>query len=312
MEVIRIGTRKSKLALAQSQWVRQRLEETYPGIRVELVKITTTGDKILDSPLARVGGKGLFVKEIEEALLRGEIDIAVHSMKDLPFQIPEGLEILAYPIREDIRDALVSPQGSHLDELPEGGVVGTSSLRRTCQLLRLRPDLRVVPIRGNVDTRLKKLETEGLSAILLAMAGIKRLGLHLPGMVPLSPERFYPALGQGALAVEGPKDNKRLKELLSPLNHKDTELSIRAERAFLETVEGGCQVPMGGYTEVDKDELIFHAMILDEKGKEVVVAQKRGPKDHCEALGRELAHEILGRGGREVIQGVWRKRDGER
>ena len=237
---IRLGTRASLLALCQANWVKSRLEEIHPGLRVTLVHIKTTGDK-LDFPLYKVGGKGLFVKEIEDALLRGEVDLAVHSAKDLPALIPEGLMLMALPEREDPRDVLISRDGKRWSEIPVGGRVGTSSLRRSAQLLSLRPDLKIVPLRGNLDTRIKKLSSLKLDAIVLASAGLRRLGWESRISEYFEPEVMLPAIGQGVLAIEGRLGDERVKRLVFPLNHDPTSSSLTAERAFLKRLEGGCQ-----------------------------------------------------------------------
>ena len=232
------------MALRQAEEVKDLLLQLHPGLEVELVKIRTTGDKITEAPLARIGSKGIFVKEIEEALLRGEIDLAVHSMKDLPTRLPPGLTIGAVPPREDPRDALVSRDGRHLHELPPGVKIGTSSLRRRVQLLRIKASWQIVPLRGNLDTRLRKLREGEVEAIVVASAGLRRLGLQHQARQLLPPELLLPAAGQGALAVEC-REGDGVMELLGPLNHPQTALEVRAERAFLERMGGGCQVPMG-------------------------------------------------------------------
>src|SRR5512136_2771153 len=231
--MLRIGTRGSKLALVQSEWVKKEVQNRHPGVRVELVKIKTKGDKILDAPLSKVGGKGLFVKEIEEALLKKEVDLAVHSMKDVPAELQKGLELSVYPKREDPRDALVSMHFSTVEDLPQGASVGTSSLRRSAQLLHMRPDLHIVPLRGNVDTRLRKLDSGDLQAIVLATAGLNRLGLSDRITVALSPEAVLPAIGQGVLGLELREDDQKTQNLIFFLNDVETELTVRAERAFL-------------------------------------------------------------------------------
>ncbi|NQT55113.1 MAG: hydroxymethylbilane synthase, partial [Desulfobacteraceae bacterium] len=249
--ILKIGTRGSKLALAQSQWIKKRIETKYPHIQVELVKIKTTGDKILNSPLSRIGGKGLFVKEIEEALIREKIDVAVHSMKDVPARLPVALTLSTFPEREDPRDALISIGDRTLEELPQGSGVGTCSLRRSAQLLHLRPDLNMVPLRGNIETRLRKLRSGDLQAIILATAGIKRLGLATNITQVISPEQILPAIGQGALGLEVRRDDENTINLLDFLNHKKTEVTIRAERAFLNELEGGCQVPIAAFARLN-------------------------------------------------------------
>jgi len=302
MNRIRIGTRKSKLALAQTQLILDEILKYHPHVKVEVVKITTSGDKILDSPLSKVGGKGLFVKEIEEALLRREIDLAIHSMKDLPHQLPDGLSLVAFPKREDPRDALVGKMAWDIQKLPKGSKVGTSSLRRALQLMRLRPDLHIVPLRGNVDTRLRKLDSEGLSAIILAMAGTKRLGIHIPNLVPIPFELMIPAIGQGALALEAREDNEGIKDMLRPLNHKETEIAITTERAFLKAMGGGCQVPVGGICQLWENAIHFKAVLMDDGDKRAFFAEIRGSIGDEKAIGERAAEEILSKGGDQVIK----------
>jgi len=302
MKKIKIGTRKSKLALAQTQLVIEEILRHYPGVEVEVVKITTSGDKILDSPLSSVGGKGLFVKEIEEALLKKQIHLAVHSMKDLPHQLPDGLTLVAFPKREDPRDAMVGQSAWDIHTIPKGAKVGTSSLRRALQLRFLRPDLQILPIRGNVDTRLRKLYSEGLSAIILAMAGTKRLGIHIPNLIPIPFELMVPAIGQGALALEAREDNIEVKEILKPLNHKETEIAITTERAFLKAMGGGCQVPMGGIAQVKGGSVDFKAVLMDPAHKSALVTQVSGPLEHAKAIGARAAQDILSKGGDQIIK----------
>lgn len=304
MKTIRIGTRKSRLALSQTEFVAESIRSRYPNWDVQLVKITTTGDKIKEAPLAMVGGKGLFVKEIEEALLRGEIDLAVHSLKDMPAELPEGLEIVCYPRRADPRDALISLEPWGIMDLPRNATVGTSSLRRRTQLLQLRDDLRIVPLRGNVDTRLRKMKTEGLDAIILAMAGIKRLGIEVPNLVPISPDLLVPAVGQGSLAIEAKGESHWIKEMLSELNDPDTEAASKAERAFLRTMGGGCQVPMGALATVEGEGLFLRAILLDEPEKRSIRVEARGSILDPEALGEKVALSILAQGGQGIIQRI--------
>ena len=263
---LRIGTRGSALALWQAEWVKSQLLSGERELVVELVIIKTTGDKILDVPLAKVGGKGLFVKEIEEALLQGRADLAVHSVKDMPAELPEGLHLAAMPRREDPRDALISKNGAGLDKLPHRARVGTSSLRRAAQLLHLRPDLRIETLRGNVDTRLRKLESEGLDAIVLAAAGLKRMELSQVISEYLEPERILPAVGQGALGIETRIADLSTNEIVASLIHQQTVTTVRAERAFLKRLEGGCQVPIGAYATMEGETLILTGMVADLKG----------------------------------------------
>jgi hydroxymethylbilane synthase len=303
-KTLKIGTRSSPLALWQAEWVRARIRERHPDLPVTLVKIKTTGDKILDVPLAQVGGKGLFVKEIEEAMLAGEVDIAVHSMKDVPTEFPPGLGLTCITKREDPRDALVS-HGRRFADLPEGARIGTSALRRQAQLLALRPDLEMVVIRGNVATRLGKLESEGLDAVILAAAGLKRLGFsdrvteYLPLQVSL------PAIGQGALGVECRLDDNHLVQLISFLNDPETQRAVGAERAFLLRCEGGCQVPIAAFGEIEGDSLRLTGFISSVDGVRSVRGSITGPADSFHALGSELADRLLADGGREILREVY-------
>jgi len=304
---IRIGTRGSKLALAQSEWVKAQIEAQRAGVQVELVIIKTRGDKILDAPLSRIGGKGLFVKEIEEALLKEEIDLAVHSMKDMPAELAEGLKISIYPEREDPRDAFVSLEYSTLQDLPDGARVGTSSLRRSAQLLNIRPDLKIVPLRGNVDTRLKKLETEDLQAIILAVAGLNRLGLEERITQIIEPEVILPAIGQGALGIEIRENDQKLDELLGFFNHKQTETIVRAERAFLKKMEGGCQVPLAAHGQFLSEEIIIRGLVSELDGSRAIKKQVNGKPHEPEKLGQELAELLLDSGGREILKKVYQE-----
>jgi hydroxymethylbilane synthase len=304
LKSLTIGTRGSPLALWQAEWVRARLRERYPGSEISLMKIKTTGDRILDVPLARVGGKGLFVKEIEEAMLRGEIDIAVHSMKDVPSDFPSGLGLACITEREDPRDALLS-RGIRFNELPRGARIGTSALRRQAQLRAVRPDLEMVMIRGNVETRLGKMETEKLDAVILAAAGLKRLGFadriseYLPIGISL------PAIGQGALGIECRLGDSTIKEMISFLNDPSTERCVAAERAFLRRCEGGCQVPIAANAELEGDELRLTAFIGSVDGGKSVKGSITGPAERFDALGTELADRLLADGGREILDEVY-------
>jgi hydroxymethylbilane synthase len=303
--ILRVGTRGSKLALTQSQWVKERIESGRPGVIVELVRITTTGDKIQRPSLSEVGGKGLFIKEIEEALLRKEVDLGVHSMKDVPAGLPEGLEISTFPQREDPRDAFVSEKFRSIEELPHGSSVGTSSLRRASQLLHLRPDLRVLPIRGNVDTRLRKLGSGQFDALILASAGLRRLGLSHRITQMLSTDLSLPAIGQGVLGLEVRKSDHVVRDLIGFLNHGETELTVRAERAFLKELEGGCQVPLAGYGKLDGDTLELEGMVAELDGSVLIRDKLFGPKEKPEVLGVDLAKKILASGGDKILQGIY-------
>lgn len=299
-KLLRVGTRGSKLALAQTNWVVNQIRARYPEVQIEKVIIKTKGDKILDVPLAKIGGKGLFVKEIEEALLRKEIDFAVHSMKDVPSELPEGLGIVAIPEREDPRDVFVGRELKSLSELPEGAKVGTSSLRRQAQLKRLRPDLEILPLRGNVDTRLRKLSEGQYEAIILAEAGLKRLGLDVE-REPLSPEIMLPAVGQGVLAIEAREEDVETREILASLHHPKTALCAQAERAFLKRLQGGCQVPLAAHATLTDGLLVIEGFIADTEGRRFYRERLEGSPEEGEALGIKLAEILLERGGQEIL-----------
>ncbi|MCM0080295.1 hydroxymethylbilane synthase [Geomonas sp. Red32] len=306
LKELRIGTRASQLALWQANWVKSELEKRYPGMTVTLVKIKTIGDKILDVPLAQVGGKGLFVKEIEEAMLRGEIDLAVHSMKDVPTEFPEGLGLYCITEREDPRDALIS-RGVKFADLPQGAKIGTSALRRQAQLLKVRPDLEMVIIRGNVETRINKLETENLDAVILAAAGLNRLGFADKATELLSTDLSLPAIGQGALGIECNLSNEEVKNAIAFFNHPDTAHAVRAERALLWRCEGGCQVPIAAYGEVSGDQLNLTGFIASVDGKVSVKGSVTGPAVDCEKLGVKLAEQLLAEGGHAILAEVYQR-----
>ncbi|QGU12734.1 hydroxymethylbilane synthase [Leclercia sp. J807] len=303
--VLRIATRQSPLALWQAHYVKQRLEACHAGLRVELVPMVTRGDVILDTPLAKVGGKGLFVKELELALLEGRADIAVHSMKDVPVDFPEGLGLVTICEREDPRDAFVSNHYDSLDALPHGSIVGTSSLRRQCQLAEYRPDLIIRSLRGNVGTRLGKLDNGEYDAIILAVAGLKRLGLESRIKAALSPEQSLPAVGQGAVGIECRLDDTRTHALLAPLNHDETAIRVQAERAMNTRLEGGCQVPIGSYAELTDGELWLRALVGAPDGSQMVRGERRGKPQDAEKLGISLAEELLDNGAREILADVY-------
>ncbi|MBW1669940.1 MAG: hydroxymethylbilane synthase [Deltaproteobacteria bacterium] len=302
---LRLGTRKSALALAQSRWVKEKIETHWPEVNVDIVKFTTKGDKILDVPLAQVGGKGLFVKEIEDALLKKEADIAVHSLKDVPAELPEGLEVSIFPDREDPKDALISRDGLRLEELPEGARIGTSSLRRIAQLKNARPDFEVVSLRGNIDTRLRKLDEGQYDAILLAAAGLRRLGLEQRIIQLLEPEVMLPAVGQGALGIEFRSMDTEVKRILDSIHHEETSICVRAERAFLLKLEGGCQVPIGAFAQLKEEILELEGMVGDEAGTNIIRMKKQGTADQPETLGTILGEEILAAGGAEILREVY-------
>ncbi len=300
-KLLRVGTRGSKLALAQTGWVIEQLKRRFPELEVETVVIKTKGDKILDVPLARIGGKGLFVKEIEEALLREEIDLAVHSLKDVPSELPEGLEIAVIPPREDPRDVFIAREFRRLEDLPPGARVGTSSLRRQAQLKRLRPDLEILPLRGNVDTRLRKLSEGQYEAILLAEAGLRRLGLTVERTL-LPPEVMLPAVGQGILGLEIRSEDELTRETIAFLHHEETALCARAERAFLRRLEGGCQVPLAAHAALREGELFLEGFLADPEGKRFYRERVRGRPEEAEALGINLAETLLEMGGRDILE----------
>lgn len=300
-----IGTRGSQLALWQAEWVRARLQAVAPSMSIRLQTIQTSGDKILDAPLASIGGKGLFVKEIEEALFRGTIDLAVHSMKDVPSVLPEGLAIVCVVAREDARDVLVTRDHLAFQDLPAGATVGTSSLRRQAQLLACRPDLSIVMLRGNVNTRVRKLREGAYTAIVLAAAGLIRLGKtqcvteYLPLAVSL------PAIGQGALGMESRADDAFVRELLAPLHDRPTAIAVSAERAFLKRLEGGCQVPIAGHAVVENQTVNLEGLVASLDGRCVIRDQIEGPVEEAHVLGISLANRILNAGGRQILDVVY-------
>ncbi len=313
-----IATRGSKLALWQAEWIKSLLKDIDPELDVELNKIKTTGDKILDVPLAQVGGKGLFVKEIEEALLRGEADLAVHSMKDVPTDLPEGLHLAVITKREDPRDAFitaaVSSQRSAVSndkkiksfkDLPEGANVGTSSLRRMCQLLNRRPDLKITQLRGNVDTRLRKLDEGEFDAIILATAGVKRLG-HADRITEILPADIsLPAIGQGAVGIECRVDDGFINGLLKKLNHDETSICVRAERACLRKLEGGCQVPIAAYAQLVNGKLAMDGLVGSVDGKTLIKDRIEGKPEEAESLGTRLAEKLLSKGAKKILDEVY-------
>lgn len=301
-EKLVIGTRSSELALWQANHIANLLREAYPSLIVELKHIVTTGDKILDVPLAKIGGKGLFTKELESEMLAGRIDLAVHSLKDMPTVLPAGLVLAAVTKRFDPGDAVVSPKYRTLVSLPQGAFVGTSSLRRRAQLLCARPDLVIRDLRGNVGTRLRKLETENFDAIILAAAGLKRLGLESRITEILPKEICLPAVGQGALAIEAREGDDETLHLLAFLNDAQTVDATAAERAFLKEVEGGCQVPVGVYAAVEENILLVRAVIATVDGKTVIKDQISGTAAEAQVLGRKLAGRMLNAGGREIME----------
>jgi hydroxymethylbilane synthase len=311
MRKIIVGSRRSKLALTQTNWVMDQLNKLDPRFEFEVKEIVTKGDQILDVTLSKVGGKGLFVKEIEQAMLDNEIDMAVHSMKDMPAVLPEGLTIGCIPFREDHRDALISRGHVKLNDLKPGAIIGTSSLRRSAQLLKARPDLEIKWIRGNVDTRLAKLETEEFDAIILAAAGLYRLGWASDVVTEfLDAELCIPAVGQGALSIECREDDKELLELFEKFTCKKTDRAVRAERAFLQKMEGGCQVPIAGFAFVaENDEIVLNVLVASPEGQEIIKEEVRG--HNPEELGVQAADLLIQKGGKDLIDKVKRELEGQ-
>ncbi len=300
-----IGARGSRLAVWQAEWVQARLKELAPGLTVTLQRIKTSGDRILDVPLAAIGGKGLFVKEIEEALLREEIDLAVHSMKDVPTILPDGLSILCVPAREDPRDVLVSRDSCSLDQLPKGSRIGTSSLRRQAQLLHYRPDLHIELLRGNLDTRLRKLHNGEYDAIVLAAAGLMRMGWSNKVTEYLPPEVSLPAIGQGALGLEGRRHDRFVETLVEKLEHRPTRTAVMAERALLKRLEGGCQVPIAAHATVKGDTLIMDGLIASVDGQRLIRDTIQGPASEAQSLGSQLAEKLLAQGGDRILNEIY-------
>ena len=305
MNSIRIATRKSALALWQAEYVKAELLRHHPQLTVELVPMSTQGDKILDTPLAKIGGKGLFVKELEQAMLDGRADIAVHSMKDVPVEFPQGLTLHTICPRENPQDAFVSNQFSSLEQLPPGAVVGTSSLRRQCQIKALRPDLTVRDLRGNVNTRLAKLDNGEFAAIILAAAGLIRLGFEqrIASLLPV--DISLPANGQGAVGIECRADDSAVQKLLAPLEHPATRLCVLAERAMNRKLQGGCQVPIGAFAVLENDTLWLRGLVGATDGSEIIRHQLRGPMQQAEQLGEALAEHLLAQGAGRILQAVY-------
>jgi len=309
-DTVRIATRKSPLAMWQAEHVADALRAAHPGINVEIHGMSTQGDKILDTPLAKIGGKGLFVKELEARMLEGDADIAVHSMKDVPVELPDGLHLAVIMQREDPRDAFVSNNHAALEELPEGAVVGTSSLRRQCQLSDRRPDLVIKSLRGNVNTRLRKLDDGEYDAVILAAAGLIRLGFGERIRSSIDPEDSLPAIGQGAVGIECRADDPRINEVLAPLHHADTATRVLAERAMNTRLEGGCQVPIGGHAVLEGEEIWMRGLVGTVDGSEIIRAEIRGPRDQAEALGTALADELLEHGAKEILKELYASTEG--
>ena len=300
-DTLRIATRKSQLALWQAEYVRDMLTLHHPDLNVELVKMSTQGDKILDTPLAKVGGKGLFVKELERSLLDEQTDIAVHSMKDVPVELPENLHLAVICPREDPRDAFVSNNYASFESLPEGARLGTSSLRRQCQLAARRPDLNIIDLRGNVNTRLQKLDDGEYDAIILAAAGLKRLKFEDRITEFLATDISLPAIGQGAVGIECRRDDDWVNDLLAPLNDPDTATRVAAERAMNLRLQGGCQVPIAGYAELEHGILLMRGLVGRVDGREIVRGEIAGPPEDAAHLGQVLAEDLLARGADEIL-----------
>jgi hydroxymethylbilane synthase len=304
---LKIGTRGSQLALFQANWVKDQLGKAHPDLNVTLVKIKTTGDKIQDVPLAKIGGKGLFVKEIEESLLQKKIDLAVHSIKDVPTEFPQGLHLSVITQREDPRDVFISRDGRTLKNLPQGAKIGTSSLRRQAQLLHFRNDFELIPLRGNLDTRLKKLRTMSLDGIVLALAGVRRLGLEETVTEIIPADISLPAIGQGALGIETRMDDKAVEGKIRFLNDRDSFLSVTAERAFLKKLEGGCQVPLAAYARLAGGTLHVDGLVGSIDGKRLIRHHVEGPVENAESLGIELAEILLSKGAKEILDEVYQR-----
>lgn len=305
MKTLKIATRQSPLALWQAEYIRARLQELHPDLTVELVKFVTQGDKILDTPLAKIGGKGLFVKELEAALLDGRADLAVHSMKDVPMALPKGLTLAVICEREDPLDAFVSNQFEKFADLPQGAKVGTSSLRRKSQILKQRPDLQIIDLRGNVGTRLGKLDDGQYDAIILASAGLKRLGLSERIRHCLTPDISLPAVGQGALGLECRAVDNEVLALIQPLLHEETDVCVRAERAFNAYLEGGCQVPIAGYATLQNGQIHIEGRVGSADGQTLLRAELTDEASNAQQLGENLARNLLDQGAGELLKALY-------
>jgi len=304
-EKIRIATRKSPLAMWQAEHVAATLRQLHPGLEVELMGMSTQGDRILDTPLAKIGGKGLFVKELEQGMLERRADIAVHSMKDVPVELPPGLHLPVFMRREDPRDAFVSHHYEDLAALPDGAVVGTASLRRQCQIRERRPDLLIKTLRGNINTRLGRLEEGRFDAIILASSGMKRMGFSDRIRSILPPEQSLPAIGQGALGIECRQDDERVNDLIAPLNHADSAARVGCERALNRELKGGCQVPIAGYAELEDGELHLRALVGEPDGSRVIRAEGRAQSADGQALGIRIAQELLAGGAGDILASLY-------
>jgi len=303
--IIRIATRQSPLALWQAEYVAQRLQGLFPDLQTVLVKMMTRGDKILDAPLAKLGGKGLFVKELEQGMLAGDADIAVHSMKDVPVELPEGLHLAAILSRENPHDAFVSNQYATFKDLPDDARIGTSSLRRQCQIKMLMPDANIIPLRGNVNTRLDKLDAGDYDAIILAYAGLKRLALEHRISECLSTEICLPAIGQGAIGIECRADDLEINQMLSALHDEQTDLCIRAERAMNARLNGGCQVPIAGFAELFNNQLVMRGLVGNPDGSILYRSEKVGSLEQPEKIGQAIADDLLNQGADKILQALF-------
>lgn len=301
-----IGSRGSKLALWQTNWVKEKIEQRF-GLEVEIKRIKTTGDKILDSPLAKIGSKGLFVKEIEIALQNKEIDLAVHSAKDVPTDLPPGLVIGAFTEREPPFDALISRDRINFADLPQEAVIGTSSLRRKAQLLRLRPDLKFVDLRGNLDTRLRKMSEGQCDGMILALAGLKRLGFESEITEVLGPDITLPAVGQGALAIEIREDDKEIAEIAAFLDHYPSRLAVEAERTLMRELEGGCQIPVGAYGRMENGAFVFEAMVASLDGQTLIRERGESLPENANDLAKKIAQKLLEKGGKKILEEIRRE-----
>lgn len=308
-KLIKIATRKSKLALWQAEHVRDLLQHFHPDLQIELLAMSTQGDRVLDSPLAKIGGKGLFVKELEQCMLRGEADIAVHSMKDVPVDLPDGLHISTILTREDPRDAFVSNKFNSIDDLPIKARVGTSSMRRRCQLAKMRPDLDILDLRGNVNTRLAKLDAENYDAIILASAGLIRLEFESRIRNYLELDIMLPAIGQGAIGIECRNGDQSIQDLLSPLDDQKTRIQIEAERALNQRLQGGCQVPIGGHAILEEGVIVLRGLVGNPDGSEIIHGVISGRPKDAKELGVTLADDLLSRGAAEILDNLYTSQD---
>ncbi|MCU7892837.1 MAG: hydroxymethylbilane synthase [Candidatus Thiodiazotropha sp. (ex Ustalcina ferruginea)] len=304
-QTIRIATRKSPLAMWQAEHVAAELKKAHPGIQIELLGMTTQGDKILDTPLAKIGGKGLFIKELEQGLLNGQADIAVHSMKDVPVELPEGLHLAVIMQREDPHDAFVSNSYQHFNELPQGACVGTSSLRRQSQLSENRPDLVIKSLRGNVNTRLRKLDEGEYDAIILAAAGLRRLGFEARITALIGPEQSLPAIGQGAVGIECRADDPLVNDLIAPLHHQETACCVLAERAMNQRLNGGCQVPIAGYAMLESGNLWLRGLVGEPDGSRIIRGEVEGTPEEAESMGKGLAERLLEWGADTILKALY-------